>query len=458
MLEISLIKKNKICLEDYNYKQDIENRLLLSQLSARDLELLQEILYSSLKIVFQDLTEALSCEEKEIIPSIKKFVKSGLLSVNGNVILVNKEKRKYFAARILAFDPDFTPGMEFLQGLLKKVPIHSLPVWYNISRTSDHIFDSIVEKYLLTPQVFQRYLSGLQFPDPIMEDILKDLSESADYMLYASDLMDKYSLSQEQFQTIALLLEFHFICCLTYKKVGCKWVEVITFFQEWKDFLLFLRKTVPPILPSSAIEKESTRDFSFIEDITFLLSLAKKQPFFYQDTIELANCLHSNTKNKSDVHYIQRLLKKIELLNLASVNKQSLSLLDKANQWFTLSNSQRSLLLYRYSYTPELIGSFNERILRDIEKSVLRVAHSDWVLFEDFLKGMITTLSEESNVVLKKQGRNWKYTLPFYNSRELILIEKIILEWLPELGITELGYYQKTRCFRVTEYGRTFLG
>ncbi|PWU13052.1 MAG: hypothetical protein C5B45_06700, partial [Chlamydiae bacterium] len=96
MLEISLIKKNKICLEDYNYKQDIENRLLISQLSARDLELLQEILYSPLKIAFRDLSEALSCEEKELIPSIKKFIKSGLLSFNGSVITVDKEKRKYF--------------------------------------------------------------------------------------------------------------------------------------------------------------------------------------------------------------------------------------------------------------------------------------------------------------------------------------------------------------------------
>ena len=458
MLEISLIKKNKICLEDYNYKQDIENRLLISQQSALDLELLQEILYSPLKIAFQDLSQSLSCEEKELITSIKKFIKSGLLSLNGSVITVDKEKRKYFAARITAFEPGFKPGMEFLQGLLRKVPIHTLPVWYNISRTSDRIFDSIVEKYLLTPQIFQRYLSALQFPDPIMEEITKDLLKAPEYMLYASDLMDKYSLSQGQFQTIALLLEFHFLCCLTYKKIDSKWVEVITFFQEWKDYLLFLRKTQPPILCANSVKRESMRDFSFLEDITFLLSLAKKQPFFYKDILELANCLNLNTTNKSHVKYIKRLLDKMELLNLASFKDKSFSLLDKAHEWFTLTNPQKSLLLYRHSYAPEMIGSFNERVLRDIEKSVLRVAYFEWVLFEDFLKGMTTTLSEESSVILKKQGRNWKYTLPFYNSRELILIEAIILEWLSELGIIELGSYQNHRCFRVTEYGKDFLG
>lgn len=458
MLEISLIKKNKICLEDYNYKQDVENRLLLSQLSARDLELLQEILYSPLTITLQELSKALACEEKELLPSIKKFAKNKLLSLNGGLILVDKERRKYFAARIIAFDPDFSPGMEFLQGLLKKVPIHTLPAWYNISRTSNHIFDSIVEKYLLTPQIFQRYLSGLQFPEPIMEDILKDLSESSEYTIYASDLMDKYSLSQEQFQTISLLLEFHLICCLTYKKVDSKWVEVITFFQEWKNYLLFLRKTTPPTLLASSVKRGSSRDFSFIEDITFLLSLAKKQPFFYQDMPGLAKCLHLNAKNETDFNYIQRLLKKIELLDLASCDKQILSLSDKANQWFSLSNSQRSLLLYRHSYTSELIGLCNERTLRDIEKSILRVAYLDWVLFEDFFKGMTTTLSEKSSVMLKKQGRNWKYTLPFYSCKETVLIEKIILEWLFELGIIELGSYQNNCCFRVTEHGRTFLG
>lgn len=458
MLEISLIKKNKICLEDYNYKQDIENRLLISQLSARDLELLQEILYSSLKIDLKDLSEALNSEEKELIPSIKKFTKSGLFCLNGNIITVDKEKRKYFAARIIAFDPDFKPGMEFLQGLLKKVPIHALPIWYNISRTSDRIFDSIVEKYLLTPQIFQRYLSTLQFPDPLMEEIAKDLSETPEYMLYASDIMDKYSLSREQFQTIALLLEFHFICCLTYKKVGCKWVEIITFFQEWKDYLLFLCKTEPSTICATSVVRETKHDFSFIEDITFLVSLAKKQPFVYKNTLELANCLHLNVTNKNYIKYIQRLLKKIKLLNLASVNENSLSLLDKANEWFGLSNSQKSLLLYRHSYAAEMTGSFNDRVLRDIEKSVLRVAYSEWILFEDFLKGMTTTLSEESSVILKKQGKKWKYTLPFYNSKELILIESVILEWLSELGIVELGSYHNNHCFRVTEYGRVFLG
>ncbi|MFY9715696.1 MAG: hypothetical protein WAJ84_03730, partial [Candidatus Rhabdochlamydia sp.] len=144
--------------------------------------------------------------------------------------------------------------------------------------------------------------------------------------------------------------------------------------------------------------------------------------------------------------------------NLASFKDKSFSLLDKAHEWFTLTNPQKSLLLYRHSYAPEMIGSFNERVLRDIEKSVLRVAYFEWVLFEDFLKGMTTTLSEESSVILKKQGKNWKYTLPFYNSRELILIEAIILEWLSELGIIELGSYQNHRCFRVTEYGKDFLG
>lgn len=458
MLEISLIKKNKICLEDYNYKQDIENRLLISQLSACDLELLQEILYSPLKIAFQDLSNALNYEEKKLIFSLKKFIKSGLLSLNGSIIIVDKEKRKYFATRIIAFEPDFKPGMEFLQGLLKKVPIHTLPVWYNISRTSDRIFDSIVEKYLLTPQIFQRYLSALQFPDPIMEEILKDLLEAPEHLLYATDLMVKYSLSLEQFQTIVLLLEFHFVCCLTYKKIDSKWTEVLTFFQEWKDYLLFLRKTEPPTLCATSVIKESTRDFCFLEDITFLISLAKKQPFFYKDIIKLANCLHLNPVNKSHIKYIERLLKKIELLNLASIKNKSLSLLDKANEWFGLTNPQKSLLLYRHSYAPEMIGSFNERILRDIKKSVLRVANSEWVLFDDFLKGMTTTLSEESSIILKKQGRNWKYTLPFYNSRELILIEAIILEWLFELGIVELGIYRNDRCFRVTEYGKDFLG
>ena len=69
----------------------------------------------------------------------------------------------------------FQPDMEFLQGLLKKVPIHCLPAWHAVPRTSNNIFESLVEKYLLSPQIFQRYLSELHFSHPVAISLMNDL-------------------------------------------------------------------------------------------------------------------------------------------------------------------------------------------------------------------------------------------------------------------------------------------
>src|SRR5690606_655670 len=105
------------------------------------------------------------------------------LSIEGDTIFVDKDKRKYFEIQISRFDEDFVPGMEFVQGLLKKVPIQVLPLWYATPRTSNNIFESIIEKYLLTPQIYQRYLSELSLGDPLFTSIMRDLFVSADLKL-----------------------------------------------------------------------------------------------------------------------------------------------------------------------------------------------------------------------------------------------------------------------------------
>ena len=50
MLEVNTYKKNKINLEDYDFKRDIENRLIMSKLNDVDIRVLEEILYNTLKI------------------------------------------------------------------------------------------------------------------------------------------------------------------------------------------------------------------------------------------------------------------------------------------------------------------------------------------------------------------------------------------------------------------------
>ena len=162
MLELSPARKNKINLADYNWQQDVENRILMSDFSALDVEVLEEILFNPLKISFRKLLRSLSCEEGDLAQSLQKFSQAGLVSIQDDTIAVDKEKRRVFEFQITRFNPAFKPDMEFIQGLLKKIPIQLLPTWYAIPRSSNNIFESIVEKYLLTPHIYQRYLQAFK--------------------------------------------------------------------------------------------------------------------------------------------------------------------------------------------------------------------------------------------------------------------------------------------------------
>ena len=62
MIEFSA-RKIKINLSDYDYEKDIENRLLIAEFSDFDREILEEILFSPLKISVKNFSKNM---EKEV--------------------------------------------------------------------------------------------------------------------------------------------------------------------------------------------------------------------------------------------------------------------------------------------------------------------------------------------------------------------------------------------------------
>ena len=474
MAELSALRKNKISLEDYNYKQDIENRLLISQFSALDLNVLEEILYSSIKIPIKKLAKSVDLEEEEILPILNKLSKTGLFSFEEDSILVDKEMRKYFESQILKFDPDFKPGMEFLQSLLRKVPIHVLPVWYSIPRTSNNIFDSLVEKYLLTPQIFQRYLMELQFSDPILNGILRDVYDSPDLKVSAKNLINKYGITQEQFEEYLLQLEFNFVCCIGYEKSGEVWSEIVTPFYEWREYSSFLKNSeASSISTPNEVIRFRPEDFSFIQDLGHLLNTAKKQPIPLSEETsrtllpskELLPGLAEKmggwkVADPAFLKYLHRLIVKLKQLKLADIVDGRLYALESANDWLDMRAENRAMYLHRHP----LNRLANERIpadiitdrnLREAEKSIQRILSSGWVYFDDFIRGVIVPLSDESAILLKKSGKTWKYTLPAYKEEELALIEAVVLDWLFEVGVTAVGTHAGKKCLCVTPYGQS---
>lgn len=479
MIESQPYRKNKINLADYDYQKDIRNRLMLAQLTEKEREVLEEILFNSLQFPVSRLAGELDMEESELRVLLDRFAETGLLDFDDETVRVDKEMRKYFEAQISKFEDDFTPGMDFLQSLLKKVPIDVLPNWYPIPRTSNNIFASLVEKYLETPQTFQRYVAELSFTDPVMQSIARDVMNAPKYRISSKEVCEKYTLSQEKFEEYMLHLEFNFVCCLVYEKQGDEWAEVVTLFQEWKDYLSFLKETKPQAIDSlGAIRRSRPHDFSFVEDMSTLLSLAHHQPiplitesqWVPQEEVEslLAEaCKEFNlSSTEGRIHfksYMGHVIQKLLMLRLAYIDNKQLKVHEEAHEWLTLPIEKRSLAAYKatlsvYDFTTFPSEICTERNIREIEKSIARIIGSGWVYFDDFMKGVIAPISEESKMVLKKAGRYWKYTIPNYTDDERRLIRLVILEWLFEAGIVATGVHNERTCFIVTPLGQSMFG
>src|SRR3989344_1230011 len=438
MLELSPPRKQKINLSDYDSEHDIQNRIILSDFTPFDLNPIEEIFYSPLKISLKKLARSLQTEEEAILPILSKLEKTGLLSRQGDAILVDKEMRKYFEFQMQRFDPEFKPDLEFFQGLLRKVPIHVLPAWYSVPRSSNNIFESIIEKHFLTPQMFHRYLMDLSGGDARVQGILNDVLAAEHFRVSSSDLIARYNLSRRDFEEIMIRLEFHFACCVSYVKEDDHWHEIVTPFREWKQYLTFLKETEsPPIQAVHAIVRKDTRDFAFVEDLSLLL---QKKTF---------------PAEKADP-----LIEKLCLVKLAEKIKGRLSPLPAAEEWLDMTLENRALYLYRHPLNRILgyphLNHLVERHLREAERSIKRVLHGGWVLFADFIKGINVSLSEHSVVALKKTGKHWNYTPPRYSEEEKELIYAAIFEWLYEAGIVSVGTFKGRDCFCATPFGRFF--
>lgn len=472
MLELNLYRKNKVNLEDYDYQTDIKNRVMMARFTEVDVAVLEEILYSPIKFPIKRLLDDLELSSEEGMASIDKLSETGLFQIKDDQIEVSKEMRKYFEAQMQKFDEDFQPGMEFLQSLLKKVPIHVLPIWYPIPRTSNNIFDSLVEKYLLTPQTFRRYLTELNFADETATKIINDVFESENFEVEARVLMDKYELTQEAFEEIMLHLEFNFVCSLIYRKSKGKCLEIVTPFYEWKEYLIFIKNSALKTI-TEEVDPLRKDELAFAKDLSAILSMLNKEPLNLRlqderwifDKTELSKLTHKldaiDTTRDDCTSYFSTLIHKLLFLKLARVeNSKLIGSEDGVFDYLSMPIEKRSLNTYKhtiihypYNEFPQYISS--ERNIHEIEKSLKRAIGRGWVYFDEFLAGLIVSISDDSKVTLKKKGRSWQYTLPSYTNDEKRFIEMIIMDWLFEAGLVMRATVNKRRCFKVTTLGES---
>jgi hypothetical protein len=330
---------------------------------------------------------------------------------------------------------------------------------------------------LLTPQIYRRYINELSHLDPIIQQVLQYINKPP-FEIESSKLRAELGLSEEKFEEQLIYLEYSLICSKKYKRNGDKYVEIITPFQEWSDYLSFLFSSkITTIKNSDDIEKFRRNDFSFIEDMTKLFIFIKNEKIkisWNKHLINLENSAFLAKKTgifipdeacdeKLVQHYITKLIKKLLLLQLIVEKDGELHSHAKSNYWFELSIEEKALSLYKdpsqHIMLPTTISNvFSEKQLREAEKSIKRVMHNNWVLFDDFIKGVTVPIKDEQIVSLKKEGKNWKYNIPQYLEEEKILINVVIFDWFFTCGITEIGSYDGKDCFRITNFGRKIFG
>lgn len=466
-------RKNKVDLKDYNYREDIEHRLFMSDFSVLEVELLREIFNHSLVFTTQELISSLHASPDVLPLALEKFAKGKLLKYAGDTVTVDKELRKYYEVQMDKFD-DEAPGFDFLFSSLRRVPIQVLPDWYSVPRTSNDILTSLAETYLHTPKVYEQHLADTVLSDPAAEAIKRDVFASPDLKVRGADLRKKYQLSREKFEEILLQLEFNFICCLGYNRCGDQWEEVVTPFREWQDYLRTRRSNAPKaILDTKAIRTHRDWEYGFLRDLTALLKAAEQAPLplISQDgrhSIAFSTVAAWLPDLRKDFHldvslYLDSLLGRLLTLELAEVHKNRLCVTAEAKDWYRKSPQDQGLLLYRVALdqldlAPVLQRCATERALREIERGLKQVIGLGWVYFEDFARALTVSVGNAAPVTLKRIGKRWRYDLPQYSQEELSCVRWVVLSRLFEAGMVAVGVHDGKECFCVTPFGRMAFG
>lgn len=466
-MDLTLVK-SKINLSDYDYKKDIENRLLMSTFSTQDLSILEEILYSPLSVSMYQIATNLSLTDDELIPSLKKLSQTGLFEIDNFNIIINKQMRKYYEFQFLKFNSQFKPDLEFSQNLLKKVPIHVLPFWYSISKTSDNIFYSIIEKYLKTPSIFQKHIEDVKSEHDLLKDIIDELYKSKELKLKAKDIIEKHQITRDELEEILLILEFNFTACLSYEKDNDHYEEIITPFHEWNEYLNHLKQSDIPSITNLEINIKRDDEFGFIKDIVTILHMCQKTPLnivIKDNKPSLTEDVMSNicqTNNISDNYqslnsYFSEIIDRICLIKFAEINNDKLFIKETAKEWLSMDIETKALHLYRHPLNHltsiSLSALYNEDAIREAEKSITRAFHKGWVYFDDFVKASLAPLTKEQNILLKQIGTHWTYNIPNYSEDEKNIIKAAIFETLFEAGIVKIGKLDNKDCFCITKFG-----
>lgn len=455
-LEPNTTKKIKIILDDYPYANDIALRIKMSEVSHNDICVLEQILYSSIKTSVEKLIDDTDLDQAVVEHALKIWMDTGLVKQEGSSLVVDKELRKYFELEIQRFEEDFTPDIDFFAQLLKKPPIHALPIWYALPRTSTNIFESIIEKYLQTPQIYQRFLLEFQGQDPLFKQAI-DLLFTSDELKIGLDFMqNKLGLSQESLYEMLLVLEYNMVGCVVFEKENSYYKPYIALYSEYKNYLEHLRKTECPMIEEKHVQRLTLSPFAYVEGLITLLKVFKNKTFHFPLDHD-GELLLKEALVEAELAYLdlEELIQKLIAVQLIEVKTKQVLLNETSFSFMSMKPESAALVLYRHPYNkPQADLEIPvDKAIRECEKAATRLLGRSWVLLEDFEKGLLVPFSEEQQISLKKVGRRFNYQLPTYQEKELEFIRFVFTDWFEKVGVIETGFFSSKPCIRLSPLG-----
>jgi hypothetical protein len=466
MQDIHLNIPCKVVLEDFDSKRDLNLRLYIESLSTTIISVLEEILFSPLKLSIEELEANSGSFGEEMQLILQALLPLNLFQIDNGFLLIDKDVRKYLETLIEKFTPGFSADLDYFKELLKHVPIHCLISWYHIPRASNNIFNSIVEKHFKTPKIYRNYIKETLSDDETLTLLVKDVMESEFGKISVHSLLEKYLLSKEVLEQKILFLEYHFILCSTYEKQGGNYKKFLSVFSEWKEYTLKESQKEGPkvVVSEELVEDFVDSEFSFIKDMSLILTLCTERPLYvtYNQKAELffLNSIPEDVLDFHDhsPHYLARVINKNLLLGLLVIQEDRLRQTPPAEKWLETPIRKRTLISFKHphnalSHKSNFSFHQHDRNIIEVQKALSGIEKGGWILFDEFINTHLTTANTLKQATLTKIGGSWKYASSEYDPEEILFIRTMILDWLFESGMIITGKFQNKDCFKVSSLG-----
>jgi hypothetical protein len=442
--DLQFQKKHKVDLSEYTVDQDLFFRAKLAELEPTTTRLMIELFYLSSKTTLPKLKNALDLTENELKLFFDRMAPFQILSLEQDVVLIDKEVKKKIECFLAKFEEDFIAGIEYFQALLKQVPISILPTWYSLPRSCDSIFLSLKEKIFQTPAQYLRHIKEVETEKYPIQPIVNALLANPSAPLKLFELKKLTGLDGAELDECILFLEFNFIAVLTYRENEEKWDAELSLPEELKNYLKKQSVTPPftdlvqfDVVPDRGIPLTFAFDLSqairFAKLYPLKVSLQDEAYTFDPFSLEkLKGVLPCSTP-----YLVNILLKGLDL-DLLRVVDGFVTLHPQAEPWLLYSIEKQALSLYKVLWMQK------NQSAKQAEKGLSTIISRGWVLADE----VIDFISSGKPVL--SRGRDGY----IYEIQDEVKLTHEHLNTLFESGLIEWGTFEKKRCLRLTELGK----